>query len=59
MRKEGLLRMIEAIKKMFVKISRLRKKLTIANLRDKQQGVVSARCLTPIDSSLLLSILSI
>ena len=51
--------MIEAIKKMFVKISRLRKKLTIANLRDKQQGVVSARCLTPIDSSLLLSILSI
>ena len=57
MRKEGFLGMIEAIKKTIVKISRQSKKLNIVSLRDKHQGVVFARHLTPLDSSILLSVL--
>ena len=49
--------MIEAIKKTIVKISRRAKKPNIVSLRDKQQGVVFARHLTPLDSSILLSML--
>ena len=54
MRKEGFLGMIEAIKKTIVKISRRAKKPNIVSLRD---GVVFARHLTPLDSSILLSML--
>ena len=57
MRKEGFLGMIEAIKKTIVKISRRAKKPNIVSLRDKLQGVVFARHLTPLDSSILLSML--
>ena len=57
LRKGGFLGMIEAIKKTIVKISRQSEKLNIVSLRDKQQGVVFARHLTPLDSSILLSVL--